>query len=148
MKKYHLFLLWVFICLTAQAQKPKNQCSEEEFHAKKQAFMTEQAELTETEAAQFFPIYFELQALKKESNRKAWKQGKEGKNPDTTEEQYGNILQGFIEAEERNCELDKEYLKKYQTILSNKKIYKILQAEIKFNRHMLKIMQEGKKGKP
>ena len=145
MKKYHLFLLLAFICTTVQAQKTKKQCSENEFQAKKQAFMTEQAGLTQSEAAQFFPLYFELQTLKKENNQKAWKQSKEGKNPQTSEEQYENILNGFIEAEEQNCKLDKEYLKKYQSVLSNQKIYKILHAEIKFHRHMVKIMQEEKK---
>lgn len=144
MKKYHLFLLMAFICMAVNAQKPQNQCTEEEFRAKKQAYIAEQAELTQEETAQFFPIYFELQKLKREANRKAWKQAREGKNPQTTEEQYENILNGFIEAGERINDLDKEYLKKYQSVLSNKKIYKVLQAEIKFNRNMLKILQEKK----
>lgn len=141
MKKYHLFLLLAFIGISVKAQKNNNQCSEKDFWIKKQAYMTEQAELTEEEAAQFFPIYFELQELKKETNRKAWKEGRKGNNPQTSEEEYGNILDGFIESERRNYELDKEYLKKYQKVLSNKKIYKILKAEISFNRNMLKIIQ-------
>ena len=36
---------------------------------------------------------------------------------------------------------------KYQQVLSNKKIYMVLRAEIKFHRNMLKIMQEKPKEK-
>ena len=67
-----------------------------------------------------------------------------GKDPQTSEEQYEEILNEFIHAEVQNCELDKEYLKKYQAVLTNKKIYMVLRAEIKFNRNMLKIIQTSK----
>lgn len=144
MKRYNLFIFLTFLCLTVHAQKTKN-CSEEEFRAQKQAYLTEQAGLTEKEAAQFFPIYYELQALKKDINKKTWSNAKKGKNPQTSEEEYEDILNGFIEAEVKNTELDKEYLKKYQSVLSNKKIYMVLRAEIKFNRNMLKIIQTSKK---
>ena len=145
MKRHYLFLLLTFMCISIHAQKQGKSCSEEEFRAKKQAYLTEQAGLTQEEAAKFFPIYYELQALKKDVNRKAWKNAREGKNPETTEAQYEDILNGFIDAEEQNCNLDKEYLKKYQSVLSNKKIYMVLRAEIKFNRNMLKIIQTPKK---
>lgn len=144
MKRYYLYLFFTLLCVCIHAQKTKNSCSEEEFRAKKQAYITEQAGLTEEEAAQFFPVYYELQALKKQVNRKAWNESRKGKNPETTEAEYENILLGFIDAEEKNCNLDKEYLKKYQSILSNKKIYMVLRAEIKFNRNMVKIVQSSK----
>ena len=144
MKKYSLLLILTMLCLSVQAQKSKDKCSEEEFRAKKQAYLTEQAGLTKEEAAKFFPIYYELQALKKDINQKVWKKAQKGKDPQTTEEEYEYILENFIQAEEQNTELDKEYLKKYQTVLSNKKIYMVLRAEIKFNRNMLKIIQTPK----
>lgn len=145
MKKYPLFLILTLLCISVQAQKQNKPCSEEEFRAQKQAYLAEQAGMTEEEAAQFFPIYFELQALKKEINQKAWKAAKKGKDPQTTEAEYEAILNGFVDAEVQNHELDKKYLKKYQSVLSNKKIYMLLRAEIKFNRNMLKIIQTSKK---
>ena len=145
MKRYYLYLFFTLLCVCIHAQKTKNSCSEEEFRAKKQAYLTEQAGLTSKEAAQFFPLYYELQALKKEINQKAWKAAKKGKEPQTTEAEYEAILNGFIDAEAQNGELDKEYLKKYQSVLTNKKIYMVLRAEIKFNRNMLKIMQTSQK---
>lgn len=141
--QYLLLALACILCLPTNAQK-RDKCSEEEFRNKKQAYITEEAGLTAEEAAQFFPIYFELQNKKKDINRSAWEIAQRGKAPQTTEEEYGNILNEFINAEMQNTELDKEYLKKYQSVLSNKKIYKVLCAEIKFNRNMLKIIQKKK----
>ena len=37
MKKYFLFLIMAFLCITVEAQKKQNKCTEEEFRAKKQA---------------------------------------------------------------------------------------------------------------
>lgn len=143
MKKYYLFLFLTILCISVHAQKKANY-SEEEFRTKKQAYLTEQAGLTKDEATKFFPLYFELQALKKETNKKAWQKAHQGKDPQTTEEEYEDILKGLIEAEEETSRLDKEYMKKYQKVLSNKKIYQVLIAEIKFNRNMVKIMQTSK----
>ena len=140
-KQYLLLLLACLFCLPTIAQK-KEKCSEEEFRNKKQTYLTEQAGLTAKEAELFFPIYFELQGKKKAINRSTWKKAKKGLQAQTTEEEYENILQEFIKTEEQNMILDKEYLKKYQSVLSNKKIFKVLHAEIKFNRNMLKILQE------
>ena len=113
MKRYYFVLFLTLLCFSVHAQKSKNNCSEEEFKAKKQAYIAEQAGLTEEESAKFFPIYYELQTLKKAINGKAWKKARVGKDPQTTEVQYEDILNGFIDAEEQNCRLDKEYLKKY-----------------------------------
>lgn len=130
-------------CLSVHAQQKKDyKNTEKEFRAKKEAYMAKQAELTPEEIEMFFPIYNELQERKKEVNKKAWKEAKKSKNPQTSEKEYEDILNGFIEADKINNELDKQYMKKFQKILSNKKIYKVLKAEIKFQRNMLKIVQQ------
>lgn len=139
--QYLLLTLLCMLCLPLNAQK-KEKCSEEEFQNKKQAYIMQEAGLSADEAKQFFPIYFELQNKKKAINRAAWKIAQKGKLPQTTESEYNDILNEFIIAEEQNSELDKEYLKKYQAVLSNKKIYMVFCAEIKFNRNMLKIIQD------
>ena len=126
------------------AQKKQERYSEEEFRAKKEAYITRKAELTPEEAEKIFPLYYELQDRKSENNKRAWTNGRKGKEPGTTEAQYEDILNDFLDTNKANNQLDKEYLKKFQKVLSNKKIYLILKAEISFNRHMLKIMQKQK----
>ena len=106
--------------------------------------MTKKAELTPEESEKFFPLYFEFLDKKKEINKEAWNVAKQGKAPETTEEEYEEIIDYFFDKQETIAKLEKEYIKKYSKILSAKKIYMVYWAEIKFSRNMLKILQEIK----
>ena len=79
---------------------------------------------------------------KKGINRQTWENSKKGKAPETTDEEYKNIIDQFIDSQEIIVNLEKEYINKYREFLSDKKIYLIYQAEIKFNRNMMKILQK------
>lgn len=140
---YYLFLTACLFCLPTFAQK-KDQCTEAEFRAKQQAYMTKKAELTPEESKKFFPLYFEFLDKKKDINKEAWNIAKQGKTPETTEEEYEEIIDHFFDKQEAIAKLEKEYIKKYREFLSAKKIYMVYWAEIKFSRNMLKILQEMK----
>lgn len=121
--------------------------TQEEFRARQQSFITERAGLTQEEVAKFFPLYFELQDRKKDLNGKAWILMRKGKKEETTEEQYGEIMEGVLDARIEADKLEKEYLRKFQKILSNKKIYLIQHAEMRFHRELLKGMRGNNKPK-
>lgn len=142
MKRIILLFTIIGLCLSVQAQQKNTKHSEEEFRMKKEAYLTKHAELTQEEAQHFFPLYYELQKKKKEITGVAWERAKKDKELQATEEEYENILKGILEAEKETNALDQEYLKKYQAVLSNKKIFMLLKAEIKFQRNMLKVMQQ------
>ena len=139
--RYTLFILTALFCLPLFAQK-KNKCSKDEFRTKQQAYMTEKAGLTAEEAQKFFPLYFELQDKKKAMNKQRWEQARQGKTPETTEEEYTMIIDRFFNSEIDILDLEKEYIEKYRKVLTDKKIYMIYWAEIKFNRNMMKILQK------
>ena len=138
---YFILLMACLFFLPASAQK-KDKCNETEFRAKKQAYMAKKADLTQEETEKFFPLYFEFQDKKKEINKGAWGNAKKGIKPETSEEQYEEIINNYFDEQERIARLEKEYIKRYREILSNKKIYMLYLAEIKFSRNMLKILQE------
>ena len=141
--KYAILLFIGLLCLPMNAQKRKeNKRTEEDFRAKKQAYMTQKAELTEEESKNFFPLYFELQDKKKEANKKAWEGAGKGKDPQTTEQEYEGIIDEFFNSQHYLIDLEKEYIDKYRKVLTDRKIYMIYWAEIKFNRNMMKILQE------
>jgi hypothetical protein len=143
MKKNLLILISVFFCLPIIAQKNQDKYTEEKFQKKKMEYLSKQAGLTPQEAAAFFPLYFELQELKKKNNSLAWAKAKKvNKNPQATEEEYEKSINEFIETEKKNMELEQEYMKKGLQIIPASKIFKVLRAEIKFNRNMLKIMNQ------
>ncbi len=138
--RFIITLVACLVCTTTFAQKKEQ--SENTFRAKQQAYMAKKAELTPEESEKFFPLYFEFLDKKKGINRQTWENSKKGKAPETTEKEYRNIIDQFIDSQEIIVNLEKEYINKYREFLSDKKIYLIYQAEIKFNRNMMKILQE------
>ena len=121
-----LTTLLFILCLTlsVQAQK-KPGFSKEEFRAKQEAYLTQKAELTAEEAGKFFPIYFELQDRKKAINDKAWQKARKGKNPNTTDAEYEEIVDEIAHARLESDKLDIEYLNRFKKILSPKKLFKL-----------------------
>lgn len=109
-----------------------------EFRARQKAYITEKAGLTQAEVTKFFPLFFELQDRKKKLNDEVWKLIRMGKNEDTTESGYEEIMEGIYDARVASDLLDKTYFKKYKEILSCKKIYLIQRAEMKFHRELLR----------
>ena len=125
-------LLWAMDGCNQQRLSP------EEFRAKQKAFIIEKAGLNKEEAAKFFPVYFELQDKKKAVNDKAWGLLRKGKDDKTTEAQYAEILKGVYDARSASDKLERDYYEKFKKILSNKKIYMVQKAEMRFHRELLK----------
>ena len=125
-------LLWAMDGCNQQRLSP------EEFRAKQKAFIIEKAGLNKEEAAKFFPVYFELQDKKKALNDKAWGFLPKGKDDKTTEAQYAEILKGVYDARSASDKLERDYYEKFKKILSNKKIYMVQKAEMRFHRELLK----------
>ena len=137
----HIISLLLIGCLSISLMaQNKEKYSKQELRDKKEAYLKEKAGLTDQEAKEFFPLYFQLEDLKKDVNGKAWAKARTGENPNTTEEEYENIIDTYFNVQVQAAALDKEYIEKFRTVLSAKKIYMIYRAEIKFNRNMLKIM--------
>ena len=138
---YFILLMACLFFLPASAQK-KDKCNETEFRAKKQAYMAKKANLTQEETEKFFPLYFEFQDKKKEINKRTWGKAKKGIKNETSEIQYEEIIDNYFNEQERIAQLEKEYIEKYREILSNKKIYMLYWAELKFSRNILNILQD------
>lgn len=139
--RYIIILVACLFCMPTFAQK-KDKYTESEFRAKKQAYIAQKAELTPAESEKFFPLYFEFQNKKKEINKHAWNLAKKGKASETTDLEYEEIIDNFFDDQEAIVKLEREYIDKYRKILSDKQIYRVYWAEFKFNRNMIKILQE------
>lgn len=150
MKK--LIVLFIMMSSVMPALWATGRCNQrltqDEFRAKQKAYITEKAGLTQEEVAKFFPLFFELQDQKKQLNDKAWKAIRMGKDEDTTEAEYEEIMESVYDSRVASDLLDKTYFKKYKEILSCKKIYLIQKAEMKFHRELLKNMHSKGKSEP
>lgn len=136
-KRLYCFILAITTCfISLQAQS--SQLNKDEFRQCQQAFLTERAGLNQEEAKEFFPLYFELQDKKQECNKAAWQKQRKGKDANTTEDEYAQIIEDVIQARIDVDRLELEYIRKYKKILSAKKIYLIQKAEMRFHRELLK----------
>jgi len=125
----------------------QHRMSFEEFQAKHRAFLIEKAGLTQQEADKFFPLYDEMNKLKKEISDESWKLLRHGKKADLSDAEYEKIMQGYYEARIKTDNLEKQYYEKFKKFLSPKKLYNILKAEMRFQREMVKNMNSANKNK-
>ena len=129
-----------------QQQTPNHsgQFSATEYWNQQKAFFTEKAQLTQDEAAAFFPIYNELQQKKRELNRDIRRVMRELDGAQSTEEQSLKAIDAQAETNIKIAELEKEYLQKFKQILPASKILKVQNAEEQFNSQILKDIQQSR----
>lgn len=149
MRQYLLVFISI-LCLTVTAQEQNNQqhrprMTHEEFRNKQKEYIIRQAELTETESTAFFPLYFELQNKKHEANRRVWKQARAAPPHERTEEECDQMIDALADVKIECATLEKEYLKKFKEILPAKKLMRVQMAEDRFQRELLRGMQQGGK---
>ncbi|MBQ6747419.1 MAG: hypothetical protein IJR07_10300 [Bacteroidaceae bacterium] len=138
-----VFLLTMVVAiasLNAQETRRRERMTPEQFQARQQEYLTKVAELTEQEAKEFFPLYFEMKQKQKAIQDEAWKLFREGKNDNAKEGSYKEINDTFTESQLNSARLEKSYLEQFRKILSDKKIYKIKQAEMGFRTNMVRDM--------
>ena len=67
---------------------------------------------------------------------------RKGKEAETTEAEYEEIMEGVYDARLAIDRLDKTYFDKFKKILSCKKIYLVQKAEMRFHRELLRDMRQ------
>lgn len=139
-------LLCGFMPVLLAADGCDQHLSREEFRAKQKAFIIEQAGLTPKEADKFFPVYFELQDKKKKLNDESWSMMRKGKDDNTTEAQYEEIIERVCDNRIAADRLDKSYMDRFKKLISCKKLYLVQRAEMRFHREMLKGMHRKGEG--
>ncbi len=137
-----------FACLTATAQEQgrraeRPRMTPEEYQAKQKEFIVRYAELTEEESAAFFPLYFELQSKKHEVNRSVWKQARAVAPHERTEEECVKMIDALADVKIACAQLEKDYLQRFKEILPAKKLMRVQMAEERYQRELLKGMQQG-----
>lgn len=148
MKRYLTILLIGLTCLAATAQEqkqrpPRPRMTPEEFQTKQKEFIVSHAELTEEESTAFFPLYFELQRKKHEANHRVWKQVRAVPPHERTEEECDTMINALADVKIECATLEKEYLVRFKQILSAKKLMRVQMAEERFQRELLRDMQQG-----
>ena len=138
MKTIHTLILTLFISASIFAQK----FDREKIKALKIAHITEQLDLTETEAQKFWPIYNANEDAENELRESSTNRRKDKKPEELTESEAKSLLLAMEKMEKRKVELHSKMLNELFEILPAKKIIKLYQAERSFRQ---KIFDEYKK---
>jgi len=132
-------LLFVFGYLTMMAQTNDRL---ERIKAFKVAFITEKLDLTTKEAQGFWPIYNKysddsdkIRQSQREEYRQNVKRGE--KLDDLADEVSQKFVASFLSAEEAQLQLKKKLVKDLKSIISSKKVWRLIRAEDEFKQKMI-----------
>lgn len=116
--------------------------SPEKFDAQMRQYLTQHCALSEQEAAQFFPIYKEMQTkMRAQFDR----QRAFFRNQPQDEKACQKAIEDRDASEIELKRIEQEYHKKFIKVLSATKAYKVIKAEEAFHRRqMMQMAQRGK----
>ncbi len=137
-KKYYISIVMSLVFgLALQAQQQDRQ---EKIKALKIAFFTERIGLSSEEAEIFWPLYNEhekkMEALRKQERREI--RDKIAASENFSEAEANAILNRYLELEESQEELDKQFYLEMAQKLSAAKVLKLFRAEHEFRRRLLR----------
>ena len=112
----------------------------EKVEAQRIAFITTKLDLTSDESAKFWPVYNEY-AKKRMDLRKNSRSDRKN-NDQLNESDSEKALEQRMENQEKEISLKKSYYEKFKTILPAQKLVKLDEAEMDFNKEILKKFKE------
>jgi hypothetical protein len=142
MKKFFNLLVLVFISgAVLQAQD-----AEDRIESLKIAFITEKLSLSPEESQQFWPIYNEYTS-KRDALRKNVKPEKPVEQ--MSEQEAQRFLTGFLDQEQQQLDLKRDYMLRLQNVLPAKKVAMLGTAERQFKEKLLeRIKRRQGRGRP
>ena len=118
----------------------------ERVRAEKVAFLTEQIDLTESEAQVFWPIYNQLQKEQRENFeavRKAYEAMEKGLNEGKTGKEMEKLVEAYVDAKDKNEGIETKYLNKLMKALPAEKVARYYVAEEKFRHQQIGRLGNG-----
>lgn len=129
-----------YIHVQQKPRKPGQRMDWQELRRKQEAFITQDAGLTQAEANFFFPLFHELKQKQREIRRSMHRIYKGMESGTLTEKQCDDYLLQIGKLQKQSTELEIAYYKKWKKKLSASKIIKVLSADRRFSKQVF----EGK----
>ena len=143
MKRLSLLLLIFVLTLGAYAQGQVQQFDPAKFDAEQQQFITKAANLTEQEAARFFPLFREMQ---KKQRAIYERQRKLGFVKPADEKGCAQSIREHDQIDLELKQIQQTYHNKFLRVIPASKLYDVLQAEDRFFRMKLRAWGGGMNG--
>lgn len=125
-------------------QKKKNGNDwREKVRAEQVAFITSELDLSESEAQAFWPVYNEVQKLRREAFRttgEAYMNLQKG----VDEKEVSQLLDKYLEAKKAGEKMEADAVARYKKVLPVNKVAKLLLAEEKFRQNQIHRLGQGR----
>jgi Skp family chaperone for outer membrane proteins len=131
MKKALILTIFMFLSLTSFAQD-----KHEKIKILKTAYITEQLDLTKSEAEKFWPIYNKFEEDRSALKKEAHKDRNEIDYKNLTEADANALLTDMETLNKRRYEIYSKLITDLQKVISAKKIVLLKKAEDDFNKKM------------
>ena len=118
----------------------------ERVRAEKVAFLTEEIDLTESEAQVFWPIYNEIQKSQRdgfEAVKNAYDARAKGVEEKKSSKEMEKLVKAYIDAKEKNEGIETKYLNKLLKVLPAEKVARYYVAEEKFRHQQIGRLGNG-----
>ena len=118
----------------------------ERVRAEKVAFLTEEIDLTESEAQVFWPIYNEIQKSQRdgfEAVKNAYDAMAKGVEEKKSGKEMEKLVKAYIDAKEKNEGIETKYLNKLLKVLPADKVARYYVAEEKFRHQQIGRLGNG-----
>lgn len=149
--KHLIALLFIIASAFSMAAGPDKADKEkwmQEMQQHQNDFIARELQLTDKQRADFLPLYNKMRSEIFEAGDAARKKAKavKDKADAATEADYEAATQAYLDVRARESEIIKSYYKKFSHILSRKQLFKLDEAQRKFDR-MLMSHRRGDGGK-
>lgn len=154
MKKLNIILLILLLPLLSLAQghhgqgRIENQLSHEEMRAEKVAYLTNQIDLSISEAQKFWPVYNAFQK-EMENNMNEMRNIMHSLKTDTnvlSEQELESKIDRLIELESEEASIRSNYHEKFKGVLPISKVAMLYRAEMGFRKHLLEKYRSKRNG--
>ena len=118
----------------------------ERVRSEKVAFLTQEIDLTESEAQVFWPIYNEIQKAQRESFeavQKAYMAMEKGVNEKKSGKEMEKLVHAYIDAKDKNDGIETKYMNKLLKALPAEKVARYYVAEEKFRHQQIGRLGNG-----
>ncbi len=128
-----------------QHDRRKPQFDREQMRREQREFIQREAQLSQSEADAFFPLFFELRDKAFDMQRRADRMIENASRKGSNDSDSRRALKTYVELREQIAETEEQYFKRFSRVLSPSKVIRVLRADQKFGREHFRKMFEGKK---
>jgi len=151
MKKTLLIVLGIFFILNVQAQNDANRKrNREQIKSAKIAFITNKLSLNSETAQVFWPIFNNYEQEKSDLARKYWEQKRQYSSTrdysDMTESDASKMLELYVVQKEAEAKIEKEFLPKFQKVLTAQQTWLLITSEGEFRRSLMHRLSKSRAG--